>query len=192
MICGLLSLFLFFTVFPAAILATVAIVLAAVHLFSKNRAIGRNLSIAGIIFAVLALAVAGVFASWVVDKTKQATDNVADIKDAISEVTGNASVIADTIEQLPGDNEEAATIAKNLNTPIESLEHLDTLDIGSLLGTLSNPDDPANASNYNALVEQISNEETLKELEKLGLEGLGSTLENFGAQFRELNELLAE
>ena len=192
LICGVLSLLLIPTVIGAPLLATVAIILALIHLLTKRRIGGRGMSIAGLVCAMIAIAGAATLGIWAFNKGKKMVNEVTEITSTISDATGNASVLAETIENLPVDDAEAASIAKNLNTEIEA-PSLEGLDIGSLLGALSNPDDPTAMSNFTALVEGLSNDKTLQnELNNLGLEGLGNTIEGLGSQFQELNELLAE
>jgi|GEM_PF-2089173 len=197
LICGILALILIPTVFGAPIPALIAIILALIHLLSKSRTRGRGLSVAGLLCSLLALAAASVLGYWAFNKGKQAVENVTQITSTVSGITGgsgitNATAILNQIENLPVDNEEAANIAENLNTDIPSLEGL---DISGLLGALTNPGDPSAMSNLNSIVDSINSDQTRKELEELGLEGIGTTIENLGSQFKayeELNELLAE
>lgn len=188
LICGLLALLLIPTVIGAPLLATIAIVLALVHLLSKRRTSGRTLSIIGLVCSLIAIAGAVTIGMWALNKGREVVHDVTELTGSMS----NTTAIIKSIENLPVDDAEAAAIAKNLNTEIDA-PSLENIDIGSLFSALSNPNDPAAMSNLNALVEGISQDQTLQqELDKLGLEGLGNTLENFGAQFQELNELLAE
>lgn len=187
LVCGIIAVVFSMLFFVAPVPAIIALVLGTIHLLSKRVSSGKALSIAGLACAVIALAISTTVGIWSVKKAKDFVADPLSLEIAPDVAIGDA---------LPGlDAGEAATIARNLNEPIEA-PSLENADIGSLLDAITNPgsaDFVSAMSNATSLLEGMSNDDTLKgELERLGLQSILGNLQGLGEQLEELNELLEE